>query len=232
MSEPTSDRPWPVAEKERSLTDRLEGDLPGVALLDLACRVLASVIAETPVPSRDEKPSPTDLRHNALWMMAVAAFRAARAARATFGVGYEDQAVGFVRLVDELHNRAQKVREDQSGEYARSWLEGKPIGKGAKLAGQDFWEFVSGPVHADVRGVLDWLAISQEDGSTQVVLGPERRPDVAEPSLVYIASEVRDIASMLAAETGHLLNTLELDAGLKTHHARWGAAVSESEDDA
>src|SRR5205823_6554719 len=100
------------------------------------------------------------------------------AAMAVLSSGYEDQAIGYQRLVDELQNRARKVWEDKSGNYAREWLDGKTLGKGAKLAGQDFWEFLSAPVHGNVRAVLDWLAVSEDDGATHVVVGPERRPQV------------------------------------------------------
>jgi len=127
--------------------------------------------------------------------MAVIAFRAARAAIWVTSAGYEDQAIGYMRLIDELHNRAQKVRADPSGRYAREWIAGKSLGKGAKLAGQEMWEMLSGPVHANAKAVFDWLAIEQEDGSTKVVLGPERRPEVSNSNLTYIAGELRDMAS-------------------------------------
>lgn len=155
--------------------------------------------------------------------MAVIAFRAARAAIWVSRVGYEDQAVAYVRLIDELHNRAQRVRADASGNYAPKWLAGR-LGKGAKLAGQEFWEMLSGPVHATARAVLDWLAISQDDGSTKVVLGPERRPEVANGTLVYIAGELRDIAAMLSAAAGMPLDGLApLTAAVQSaQREHWG----------
>ena len=153
--------------------------------------------------------------------MAIIALRALRAAIHVLSVGYEDQSVGFQRLIDELHNRAQKVRADSSGDYARQWLDGRSLGKGAKLAGQDFWEFLSGPVHGNVRAVLDWLAVSQDDGSARVVIGPERRPEVANAALTYMASEGRDIASMLAVEAGIKVDTRELDRRIQAAHDQY-----------
>lgn len=153
--------------------------------------------------------------------MGILAFRALRASIQIISVGYEDQAVGFQRLIDELHNRAQKVRGDSSGEYARQWLKGRSLDKGAKLAGQDFWEFMSGPVHANARAVFDWLAISQEDGSTNIVIGPERRREMACAALTYMAGECRDIASQLALEAGLRLDLAQIDRRISEAQATY-----------
>jgi len=59
----------------------------------------------------------------------------------------------YTRLIDELQHRARKVLDDKSGGYSQRWLEGKQSDKGAKLTGQDFWELLSGPVHANVRAI-------------------------------------------------------------------------------
>jgi hypothetical protein len=150
-----------------------------------------------------------------MWFIAV---RAMRAAMRVLMIGYEEQSVSYQRLIDELHNRAQQIRADESGDHARRWLDGRPIGTGARLAGQGFWEFLSGPVHANVRAVLDWLAVSQDDGSTRVVVGPERRPEVANAALTYIASEGRDIANLLALEAGLSLNLTEIDRQIHQAH--------------
>ena len=150
-------------------------------------------------------------RLTALWFMAIISFRAI-AAMHVLSVGYEEQAIGFARLVDELFKRAQKVREDESGEYARQWLKGRGPGTPTKLVGQEFYELLSGPVHAAARGVRDWIAVSREDGSTGVVVGPERRPESANATLSYMAGEGRDIAAMLAAEAGfEIVDLRDLD---------------------
>jgi hypothetical protein len=91
----------------------------------------------------------------------------------------------FNRLLDELHGRAQKALEDTSGHIAREWLDGRWNPKGAKLAGRDMWDMMSAPAHAGVRGVLDWIAVSREDGGTGIVVGPEQRPEVANASLSF-----------------------------------------------
>jgi hypothetical protein len=137
-----------------------------------------------------------------------------------FSIGYEDQAIGFHRLIDEVHNRAQAVDADGSGREASEWLAGRNMGKGAKLAGREFWDFLSGPVHANSRAVHDWLAITQEDGTTRVMLGPERRPTMANPALAIMAAECRDIANLLALRFGIRLDLRSVDARIHAEKAR------------
>jgi hypothetical protein len=212
---------WPIPEKEEALRLAAEVDLPTLALADNVSRLLAEVVQGISIDATEEDPCPKALRIHALWFMAIIALRALRAAMQAFRTGYEDQAVGYQRLIDELHNRAQRLAKDESGGYARHWLEGRGLGKGAKLAGQEFWEFMSGPVHANARAVLDWVAISQTDGSTQIVAGPERRPEVANPALVFMATEGRDIANLLAIESGRPRNIVALDAQIREASAIW-----------
>lgn len=212
---------WAIPNREAELLASAQQDLPVLELADDVTHLLVKVAQQINIDARDTDPRPAQLRLHALWFMAIIALRASRAAMHALSVGYEDQAVGYQRLIDELHNRTQKVRADASGEYARHWLAGRGLDKGAKLAGQDFWEFLSGPVHANARAVLDWLAISQEDGSTKIVLGPERRPEVANAALAYIAGEGRDIASMLALEAGVTLDLRDLDRRIHDAHAQY-----------
>jgi hypothetical protein len=212
---------WPIPEREEALRQTAEADLPILALADHVSRLLAEVVQGISIDATDEDRDPTVLRIHALWFMAIIALRALRAAMQALRAGYEDQAIGYQRLIDELHNRARKLVKDETGEYARRWLRGQGLGKGAKLAGQDFWEFMSGPVHGNARAVLDWIAISQADGSTQIVVGPERRPEVANPALVYMASAGRDIAHLLAVESGQPRNIAALDAQIHEASATW-----------
>jgi hypothetical protein len=221
-----------LGDRERELDYTAPDDLTALAVADAASRKLANVIQRTPVQATAATCTAAQTSHQGLWFMAVIAFRAARAAISVLRVGYEDQAVVYVRLIDELHNRGQKIRQDQSGHYARQWLDGRSLGKGAKLAGQQFWEMLSGPAHANARAVLDWLAIPHEDGSTKVVLGPERRPDVANSTLIYVAGELRDITAMLLSAAGLPLDelaplTAAIQAGQIEH---WGPDASESGD--
>jgi len=131
----------------------------------------------------------------------------------TIAIGYDDQAVGKVRLIFEVHARAEKTLKDQTGEYAREWLAGRSGGSGARLVGQQFWETLSGPPHATVCGTLDWTAISNDDGTTEVVLGPERRSQLSNSTLTSLAANIRDIGHMLEVVTGVSAGGLEqLDA--------------------
>lgn len=212
---------WSIPKRERELRSSADTDLTVLAVADNASRLLAEVIEQINIPAARRDSGASEYRLHALWFMAIIALRAQRAAMQALRTGYEDQAVGYQRLVDELHNRAQKVRDDASGEYAREWLNGRSLGKGAKMAGRDLWDFLSGPVHANVRAVLDWIAISHSEGTTSVVVGPERRVGLANASLAYLAGEGRDIAVMLAVEGGISVDIDGLDAEIQDAHAVW-----------
>jgi hypothetical protein len=211
---------WSISARETELQRTADEELPALALADEVSRLLTEVIQSISLPAQEELDS-KDLRLQALWFMAIIALRAIRAAMQVLRSGYEDQSVGYQRLIDELHNRAKKVRQDEDGGYARQWLQGRGLGKGAKLAGQDFWELLSGPLHANARAVFNWLAVSRPDGSTKVVIGPERRPQVANAALTYMASEGRDLAIMLAIEAGRVVRVAALDAAIHDAFARW-----------
>ena len=209
---------WILTQREQELLRSAADDLPMLGLADDVSHLLVEVIEQVTVDASQQDRTADDLRRHALWFMAIITVRAMRSAMRVLAIGYEEQSVGYQRLIDELHNRAQQIHADESGDHARRWLDGKPVGKGAKLAGQGFWEFLSGPVHANVRAVLDWLAISQDDGTAKVVIGPERRSEVANAALTYMASEGRDIANLLALEVGLSLDLTEIDGRLHKAH--------------
>ncbi len=207
---------WAIPAQENAYRSSAPSDLEALALADEASRVLCDLIQEVKIPPAEEEVTPTQARRHAIWFLGIVAFRGIRAAMATFSAGYEEQALGYLRLIEETHTRAQAIRKDQSGEVARKWLAGINVGKGSKLVGQEYWEWLSGPHHANARAVLDWLAISQPDGSTRVRIGPERRPDMTNPTLTIMAGECRDVANLLALETELPLDLRALDAKIKT----------------
>jgi hypothetical protein len=190
-------------------------DVPVLTLVDDVGALANSIVAGVNIPRREDDADADEVRVHALWFMTIIALRATRAAVGVISLGYEDQAIGYTRLVDELHGRAQKLCEDASGDLARQWLSGRWNPKGAKLAGQDFWEMLSGPVHANVRAVLDWIAISEDNGSANVVVGPERRPEIANGTLVYLSGELRDLAAMLANAARISIDFSEIDGAIK-----------------
>lgn len=49
-----------------------------------------------------------------------------RACMAVISVGYEEQAVGYTRLVAELVTAPHNLVDDHSGEHASQWLKGTP----------------------------------------------------------------------------------------------------------
>lgn len=210
-----------VPQQEAALLAGAQRDLAALQLADEVTALLVDFIQRIRIEPRQPDGESANDRLHALWYMAISALRASRAAMHVLSLGYEDQSVGYQRLIDELHNRAQKVRADASGQYASQWLAGRSQGKGAKLAGQEFWDFLSRPSHADVRAIMDWIAVPHEDGSVKIVIGPERRPEQANAALTYISGEARDIASMLAAEAGLAVDLRSLDLRIAAAQAEY-----------
>lgn len=173
-------------------------DLPTLDLAHKVSHTIGKVISQVKLPPGSEPPP----RLHAVWFMAILCFRSLRAAMLVVSAGYEDQAAGYVRVIDELFNRARKVCADTSGEYARQWLADKGPGKPAKLTDKDFWEWTSAPSHGTVRAILDWLAISADDGSTGIVVGPERMNPRANATLTHLAYEAAVVGALLTAVAG------------------------------
>jgi hypothetical protein len=211
--------PWIVPQREIEFAERADGELEALSLADEVSRLLAEIIQNIMIDATKDERDADELCRHALWFMAIITFRALRAAMHVFAIGYEDQAIGFHRLIDEVHNRAVKINDDDSGDLARAWLEGKNLGKGAKLAGQEFWEYLSGPVHANVAAVHDWLAVTQPDDTARVTVGSERRPDMANPALTFMSGEGRDIANMLARRCDLHVDLKTLDARIRAAQA-------------
>lgn len=217
----------PLRREEARLLQAAAGDLPVLALMDLSSHTLLHVLTEIERPTREnEDPSADQLK--ALWFLGMIALRAGRALMLVTAAGYHDQGIGYQRLIDESFHRTKMVCKDASGGYARSWLEGKPLGKPAKLAGQDFWELLSGPTHANARAVYDWLAISNPDGSVSVVAGPERRDALENASLTHAATVTRDIAITIADVAEFPLGTKDRDGSLIAADERYFSAADDS----
>lgn len=210
-----------VEKRERELFESAGRDLPALTLASITCRLLADLIPRVRNNATSDDRSPGELRVHALWFMTILGFRSLRAAMNCIAIGYEDQSVGHQRLIDELRNRAVQVRRDESGNIAKLWLQGIPTGSASKLAGQEHWELLSGPVHANSRAVFDWIAITQDDENASIQVGPERRPEIANATLTMMAGEVRDLAEILTAEAGIKVDLEELDASIVAAQKRF-----------
>ena len=86
------------------------------------------------------------------------------------------------------------------------------------FAPENLFDMLSHSSHADHRGVENFLAVSQPDGSTTLLAAPERRTEVSNSTLVIFASETRDVAIVIAKEHGLTIPHLaELDAAIAEH---------------
>lgn len=205
----------PFDRAEEKLASTADTDLPTIDVLRLATDRLGWVLKHAGFEVTDKDPPPASyVRAKALMYTGVLAIRAARAGIAVLRVGYEAEVLPYKRMLMELHSRAQRVVDDESGEYARQWLAnraGKPA-RSLRDVPERLWDVLSYSSHADARAVENFLAVSREDGTSLVVL-PERRPDFSNGTLSVMAGEVRDIAVMIASEHElEIPNQTQLDA--------------------
>jgi hypothetical protein len=193
------------ARIEGALRATVWHELPGYLAADGATEALLWVLERAGFEAHDGdgQPPASYWRAKALMYLGVLGVRATRAAMAVLSVGYEAESMTYKRTLMEVHSRVRLVAADQSGEYARQWLQGQ-AGKPGKAVGSfspdDFWAMLSHSSHADHRAVENFLAISQPDGTTQLLTRPERRAEVTNATLATFAGETRDIANVIAEE--------------------------------
>lgn len=187
---------------ERALLESVTDDLSALRVTDMATVLLGTVVGGVAVPPPERQPPPASWwRATALLYIGIHAVRTTRAAMVVIACGYTAEALAFKRIILELHSRARRVASDQSGEYARNWLDGrggKPSKAVSGFSPSDLWSNLSQSAHADPRHVENFLAISEEEG-TRIVVAPERRPEVDNSTLAVFAGEVRDIAAIIVS---------------------------------
>ncbi len=219
--------PSPFQAAETDLWRQAEEDLPMLSVADAATHVLFWAISRSPVEATDDDPIPAAyVRAHALFYIGISTVRAARTVMATVRAGYEPEALPTMRKLAELRGRAQRVRKDHSGQYAREWLDGRGPGPQRALVDppKGMWEGLSHFAHADARGVETFLVnpdLTGEEQITYFVL-PERDPETANGTLAIAGASARDVAEELALERGLTLPGIaaldaDLTAGLREY---------------
>jgi len=213
--------PSPFQAAEAELSRRADQDLPMLTVADAATRLLHWAIERSPVEATDDDPIPAAyVRAHALLYIALSGVRTTRTVMTTIRAGYEPEALPMIRKLAELRGRAQRVRKDHSGQYAREWLDGRGPGPQRALVDPPagMWEGLSRMSHADARGVETFLVnpdLTNEEEINFLVL-PERDPETANGTLALAAGYARDIAEDLALERDLTLPGLAaLDADLR-----------------
>jgi hypothetical protein len=207
---------------EGAMRSSVWAELPAYHVANGASEALLWVLNRAGIePHEGEKPPASYWHAKALLFLGVIAVRTTRAAMAVIASGYEAETMGFKRTLMEVHSRVQHVVNDKSGEYARQWLQaraGKPAKAVGAFAPENLFDMLSHSSHADHRGVENFLAVSEPDGSTTLLTVPERRVEVSNSTLIMFASETRDVASVIAKERGLTIPHLAgLDAAIAEH---------------
>lgn len=158
-------------------------ELPAYRIADGATDALLWVLNQVSVEAGEGRSPPDYHRKRALTYLAVMTLREARAILALAACGWEAETTPHARTLVEAFGRAQSVERDISGSYARAWLDGKagtPAREFSKQAANDLWKLMSHSSHADHHGVENMYAIANDDGSGNLLVMPERRPEIPE----------------------------------------------------
>jgi hypothetical protein len=194
-------------------------ELPAYRVADGATDALLWVLNHARVEGGEGEPPPDYFRKRALAYLAVMTLREARAILALTACGWEAETTPHARTVIEAFGRAQSVERDESGSYAKAWLEGKagtPAREFSKQKAEDLWKLMSHSSHADHRSVENMYAVTDDDGSASLLVMPERRPKVSGAILALTAGHIRDVARIVATAFALQIPDLaQLDVAIK-----------------
>jgi hypothetical protein len=153
-------------------------------------------------PGEIAMPKPGDVHQLMLFthmMIAARGLRVIQAARPALAAGYELGALVNNRIIAELVEHRRVIREDETGEAARKWLEAPPGRIGPrikKLAKGDLYELESRAAHGDPR----LLALIFNCDRNALPLTPTRSY-LTRRSLVLYASFLVDQIEILSTLT-------------------------------
>lgn len=217
---------------ERRLAASADSELPALGVARSATEALTSAVDGASVEPGGDAPAPSYYMRSAVLLLAVMGLRTARACLLVIAAGYEPEAHGLKRRLSEVHARAQAVLDDQTGQHARDWLDGKGPSTPPKIVGKwgarDLWETYSASTHADAKGLRWWLMMPVPDAHPDqrgLIVQPHRRPEFSNAMLTEVAMECRDLAHALAASRGGQLQGIdELDGYIDRAIAAYMAA--------
>lgn len=187
---------WPYNRAEAFLSERSEADLASLPVADHATHALGLVLQQLELPE-DESSMARPHQTRATLYLAVQAGRSLRSMMALLRLGYEAEALIFVRKLHEISARMKRVTDESKGEnHARQWLKGLDGSAGKVLSDEDpAWKRLDHVVHADHRGTEDHLhGYDPETGKGAFSLLPLRHTVRGTATLAYGAILVRDIA--------------------------------------
>jgi hypothetical protein len=169
---------WRLKQQEQALFARAE-QLPNWRLADKARRMLADLdwhfsdqLPETVGLTIAELDS-TVARRSAVVSAGAIAVRAASSVMVLLSAGYGPEAASPLRRLLEAKLNTQAILDDDTGQYAIRYLQGRPRGAtklAQKYGNADEIDLLSILTHADVRG-LATLHVKEPNRSSEVIEG-------------------------------------------------------------
>ena len=189
--------PWKLKEGERTLFEESE-TIPNWRLADKARRLVLDLsYFFSPFVSEYEGTPLRDLRVEVAQQIAILSLgnltvRSAGSGMMLVSTGYVPESAGPIRRCVEANLRARAILDDESGEHARAFLQGKPKKSISQLAHRygksEDLKLLSVYAHSDVRGLMPMLT-GPPEGEDGIDLRPNRDDASAAPLLHAIAYE-------------------------------------------
>jgi hypothetical protein len=163
---------------ERQLVATAADDLWSDELLDAIVDVASPIMAASAWHGLPDGAAPGTTERYAVSSLMAVGLRGARSAALLIRAGYAAEGLAAVRRLFEAAGHAQRVAEDESGQYAENWLtaQGKAAKPRAAFGAREdasMWNLMSGQAHAGF-GVYAHLSATLDEGRLIHQVGPHR----------------------------------------------------------
>jgi hypothetical protein len=144
-------------DRESTLRDRAYDDVPGIAAADQACRVLQQANSAVASMRRVHYVADEAAQGKAVLYLGVEAIRAVRCLVSLIAVGYQAEALVFLRKLLEIQNQLEKVTHPDNGlPFTAAWLADTPNARGQLPPDlEPEWKYLHRVAHADSRGITN-----------------------------------------------------------------------------
>lgn len=201
---------YPFVARESELAAAAQEELgEALALAHEAVGNLADALWHTRLPPTDDPNEASFVRRASIQGLAGLAVRTGRALILLIRHGWEPEAHALKRRLTECSLRAEAVIDDESGEAARHWLDGrgrKAPALAARYEVEKPWRVLSAGAHADARSLRlsmvppPWIDVPNEQRALELV--PRRDRDHAEGLLLETTWECGMLLVALAVSQG------------------------------
>lgn len=227
---------WKLKERERELFDTAE-DVPNWRLADKSRRLLldmtyffSEIIHAQHVGAAIDDLEAGQAQRVAAVSLSELVVRSAGSGLALISTGHVPESGAPIRRCVEANLRMQAILDDPSGQHAKAWLKGKPVGTVGRLAQKygktEDLKLLSIYAHSDVRGLMPLLT-GPPEAKDGIDLRPNRDDSSAAPLLHAVAHQTIFMCAYMATA---FHAGLELSPWVRSELARLKDVMAELND--